>query len=73
MPGPERVTQLYSDWIKEELKQHPDALVLMLRAIREGYRVLAAHAIPVTPATSTRSFCKLPHPCLIASTSTCTT
>src|SRR5688572_20407322 len=29
MPGPERVTEIYSDWIKEELKQHPDALVLM--------------------------------------------
>lgn len=26
-----------------------DALVLMLRAIREGYRVLGAHGIPITP------------------------
>jgi pimeloyl-ACP methyl ester carboxylesterase len=29
MPGPERVTQIYSEWIKAELAQHPDALVLM--------------------------------------------
>jgi hypothetical protein len=29
MPGSERVTQIYSDWITAELKQHPDALVLM--------------------------------------------
>jgi pimeloyl-ACP methyl ester carboxylesterase len=29
MPGPERVTQIYSEWIKEELNHHPDALVLM--------------------------------------------
>lgn len=28
-PGAERVTQIYSDWIKEELTAHPDALVLM--------------------------------------------
>lgn len=29
MPGPERVTEIYTDWIKEELTAHPDALVLM--------------------------------------------
>ena len=29
MPGPERVTEIYTDWIKDELNEHPDALVLM--------------------------------------------
>ena len=29
MPGPERVTEIYTDWISEELAKHPDALVLM--------------------------------------------
>lgn len=29
LPGPERVTEIYTDWIKEELSRHPDALVLM--------------------------------------------
>lgn len=29
MPGPERVTQIYGEWIKEELGKHPDAIVLM--------------------------------------------
>lgn len=28
-PGPEEVVKIYSDWIKEELAKHPDALVLM--------------------------------------------
>ena len=41
-----------------------DALVLMLRAIREGYRVLSAHAIPITPK-SHRIFQWLPEPLLL--------
>jgi predicted esterase len=28
-PGADRVTQIYSDWVMEELTGHPDALVLM--------------------------------------------
>jgi 2-dehydropantoate 2-reductase len=42
-----------------------DALVLMLRAIREGYRVLHEHSIPVTPAKH-RVFEWLPEPVLLA-------
>ncbi len=41
-----------------------DALLLMLRAIREGYRVLAEHGIPVTPK-SHRIFQWLPEPLLL--------
>jgi 2-dehydropantoate 2-reductase len=41
-----------------------DALVLMLRAIREGYRVLSALGIPVTPK-SHRVFQWLPEPLLL--------
>jgi 2-dehydropantoate 2-reductase len=41
-----------------------DALVLMLRAIREGYRVLGAHGIPVTPSEH-RIFRWLPEPLLL--------
>src|SRR5688572_29436144 len=29
MPDADRVTEIYADWIKEELGKHPDALVLM--------------------------------------------
>ncbi len=42
-----------------------DALVLMLRAIREGYQVLAALGIPITPKTH-RIFQWLPEPLLLA-------
>ncbi len=42
-----------------------DALVLMLRAIREGYRVLSAHGIPITPK-SHKVFQWLPEPLLLA-------
>ena len=41
-----------------------DALVLMLRAIREGYRILRAHGIPITPANH-RIFRWLPEPLLL--------
>lgn len=41
-----------------------DALVLMLRAIREGYRVLSARGIPITPK-SHRIFQWLPEPLLV--------
>jgi len=41
-----------------------DALVLMLRAIREGYSVLSAHGIPITPK-SHRIFQWLPEPLLL--------
>ena len=41
-----------------------DALVLMLRAIREGYSVLGAHGIPITPK-SHRIFQWLPEPLLL--------
>ena len=41
-----------------------DALVLMLRAIREGYTVLSAHGIPITPK-SHRIFQWLPEPLLL--------
>jgi 2-dehydropantoate 2-reductase len=41
-----------------------DALVLMLRAIREGHRVLAAHGVPVTP-TAHRVFEWIPEPVLL--------
>jgi 2-dehydropantoate 2-reductase len=42
-----------------------DALLLMLRAIREGYRVLREHGIPITP-TNHRIFQWLPEPTLLA-------
>jgi pimeloyl-ACP methyl ester carboxylesterase len=29
LPDADRVTQIYTDWIRDELKEHPDALVLM--------------------------------------------
>lgn len=29
LPGPERVAEIYTDWIKDELDKHADALVLM--------------------------------------------
>jgi 2-dehydropantoate 2-reductase len=41
-----------------------DALVLLLRAIREGHRVLAAHGVPVTPAVH-RVFEWIPEPVLL--------
>jgi 2-dehydropantoate 2-reductase len=41
-----------------------DALVLMLRAIREGYRVLGAHRIPITPGNH-RVFSWIPEPFLV--------
>jgi len=41
-----------------------DALVLLLRAIREGYRVLAANGTPITPK-SHRIFRWLPEPLLL--------
>jgi len=28
-PGPEEVTKIYTDWIRDELAKHPDAIVLM--------------------------------------------
>ena len=28
-PGPEEVTKIYTDWIRDELAKHPDAVVLM--------------------------------------------
>lgn len=46
------------------LARSRDALVLMLRAIREGYGVLHAHGIPITPA-SHRLFQWLPEPLLL--------
>jgi 2-dehydropantoate 2-reductase len=42
-----------------------DAMVLMLRAIREGYRVLTAHGIPITPKNR-KIFQWLPEPLLLA-------
>ena len=33
-----------------QLKRNREALVLMIRAIREGYRVLSALSVPVTPS-----------------------
>ncbi len=41
-----------------------DALVLLLRAIREGYRILSARGIPVTPK-SHRIFQWIPEPLLV--------
>ena len=35
----------------EQLKCNREALVLMFRAIREGYRVLSALGIPITPTS----------------------
>jgi len=35
----------------EQLKRNREALVLMFRAIREGYRVLVALGIPITPSS----------------------
>ena len=46
------------------LARTPDALLLMLRAIREGYAILAAHGIPVTPR-SHAVFRWLPEPLLL--------
>jgi len=46
------------------LSRTRDALVLMLRAIREGYRVLAALDIPITPKNH-RIFQWLPEPLLL--------
>lgn len=46
------------------LSRTPDALVLMLRAIREGYRVLAALGIPILPR-SHRIFRWIPEPLLL--------
>lgn len=48
----------------ERLARTRDALVLMLRAIREGYRVLSALGIPITPG-SHRVFKWLPEPLLL--------
>ena len=47
------------------LAQDREALVLMLRAIREGYRVLRAHGIPITPGNH-RIFEWLPEWVLLA-------
>ncbi len=44
-----------------------DALVLMLRAIREGYLVLGAHGIPITPSNH-RIFRWIPEPLLLVLT-----
>ncbi len=49
----------------ERLGRTRDAWVLMLRAIREGFGVLDAHGIPITPS-SHRIFRWLPEPLLIA-------
>ena len=49
----------------ERLARTRDAIVLMLRSIREGYRVLSALDIPITPANH-RLFQWLPEPLLIA-------
>ncbi len=46
------------------LSRTRDALVLMLRAIREGYSVLSAQGIPITPANH-RLFRWLPEPLLL--------
>jgi 2-dehydropantoate 2-reductase len=47
------------------LARTPDAMVLMLRAIREGYRVLTALGIPITPKNH-KIFQWLPEPLLLA-------
>jgi len=47
------------------LARTTDALVLMIRAIREGYRVLSAQGIPITPK-SHRIFQWIPEPLLLA-------
>lgn len=51
----------------EHLKRNRKALVLMFRAIREGYRVLSALGIPITPA-SHRIFRWIPMFLLVAIT-----
>ena len=51
----------------DELKRNRKALVLMFRAIREGYRVLSALGIPITPA-SHRIFRWIPMFLLVAIT-----
>lgn len=49
----------------DRLAQNREALVLMLRSIREGYRVLRAHGIPITPGNH-RIFEWLPEWLLLA-------
>lgn len=49
----------------DRLAQNREALLLMLRAIREGYRVLRAHGIPITPGNH-RIFEWLPEWLLLA-------
>lgn len=49
----------------QRLAQSPDVLRLLIRAIREGYRVLHERGVPVTPATH-RIVEWLPEPLLLA-------
>jgi 2-dehydropantoate 2-reductase len=49
----------------ERLARTRDALLLMLRAIREGYRVLNEQAVPITP-TSHKIFKWVPEPILLS-------
>jgi len=46
------------------LARTPDALVLMIRAIREAYRVLSANGIPITPSNH-KVFQWIPEPLLL--------
>ncbi|HOG46091.1 MAG TPA: 2-dehydropantoate 2-reductase N-terminal domain-containing protein [Anaerolineae bacterium] len=48
----------------DDLAHTRDGVVLMVRAIREGFRVLRAHGIPITPARL-RLFEWLPEPLLV--------
>lgn len=54
-----------ADGDPHRLARTRDALVLMVRAMREGFRVLSAHGIPITPANQ-RILQWLPEPLLLA-------
>ncbi len=62
--GPTAGALYMADLDPGRLARTPDALVLMLRAIREGYRVLTALGVPITPAHH-RIFQWLPEPLLL--------
>lgn len=62
--GPTAGALYMADLDPARLARTPDALVLMLQAIREGYRVLTALGVPITPAHH-RIFQWLPEPLLL--------
>jgi 2-dehydropantoate 2-reductase len=62
--GPTAGALYMSGGDRNRLARTRDAMLLMLRAIREGYQVLGEHEIPITPANH-RLFEWLPEPLLL--------